>query len=284
MISIGETIDNRYNVKEHLGTGGMAEVFEAEDLITKRTVAIKILKEELKFDKNNLSLFNKEANASACMSHQNIMEIYNEGSYNGCPYLVIEYLKDQTLLDKLDYFTKFSVTEACQIMLQLLDAIDYTHKHGIIHRDIKPQNIFYMPNGTIKLGDFGIALNEKETGIPGNILGSVYYLAPEIFQGQKFSIQSDIYAAGVTLYQLVTGKTPYDGSTEEIANAHVKKPFPKASSVNQLIPHDIDSIILKACNKNPRARYKNAIEFKTAISNFLSGKKEKKSFLDRIFK
>lgn len=284
MINIGDTIDNRYNVVEHIGSGGMADVFEAKDLISKRTVAIKILKEELKDDLANISSFKKEASASASMSHQNIMEIYNEGTYKGCPYLVIEYLKNQTLLDKIEYFTKFTVKEGSQIMVQLLDAISYTHSHNIIHRDIKPQNIFYTPNGTIKLGDFGIALNENDTEIRGNILGSVYYLAPEVYTGKPYSVASDIYAAGVTFFHILTGRTPFEGTTEEIANAHIKKVFPKPSSFNPLIPKEIDEIILKATNKNPNSRYKSADEFKINILNFLNGVKTKKSFFERLFK
>lgn len=284
MINIGDTIDNRYNVLEHLGTGGMADVFEAKDLITSKVVAIKILKEELKEDKNNISSFRKEASSAASMSHPNIMEIYNEGTYQGCPYLVIEYLKNQTLLDKIEYFTKFAVKEGSQIMVQLLEAIEYTHSHNIIHRDIKPQNIFYMPNGTIKLGDFGIAVNENDAEKCGNILGSVYYLAPEVYSGKPYSIESDIYAAGITFFHILTGRTPFDGSTEEIAKAHMKSDFPKPSSINSSIPKEIDQIILKATKKNPEARYHSAKEFQIDVLNFLNGVKVKKSFLDRIFK
>ena len=284
MIKIGDTIDNRYNILEHLGSGGMADVFEAKDLITSKIVAIKILKEGLKHDGNVILSFKKEASAAASMSHPNIMEIYNESTYEGCPFLVIEYLKNQTLLDKIEYFTKFAPREGSQIMIQLLEAIHYTHSHNIIHRDIKPQNIFYMPNGTIKLGDFGIAVNENETGNLMNIIGSVHYLAPEIYSGKSYSVESDIYAAGVTFFHILTGRTPFDGTTEEIAKAHMKNDFPKPSSFNSLIPKELDQIILKATKKNPGARYRSAKEFQLDISNYLNGVKTKKSFLDRIFK
>ena len=283
MINIGDTIDNRYNVLEHLGTGGMADVFEAKDLIARRIVAIKILKDDLKNDALSIKSFKKEAQASASMSHQNIMEIYAEGTYQGCPYLAIEYLENQTLLDKIEYFTKFTVQEGSQIMIQLLEALAYTHSHNIIHRDIKPQNIFYMSNGTIKLGDFGIALSEEDLKVNENVLGSVYYLAPEVYQGKPYSIASDIYAAGVTFFHILTGKTPFDGSTKEIAEAHIKKDFPKPSSINSLIPKEIDEVILKATKKNPQQRYKDAKEFQLAISNFINGVKTKKSIFGRLF-
>ena len=229
MINIGETIDNRYNILEHLGTGGMADVFEAKDLITSKIVAIKILKEELKDEKSNIASFSEEARSSASMSHQNIMEIYNEGSYKGCPYLVIEYLENQTLLDKIEYFTKFSVNEGCQIMLQLLEAISYTHRHNIIHRDIKPQNIMILSNGMIKITDFGVAtaLNSTQLTQTNSVMGTVHYLPPEQAQGKGSTIRSDIYSMGIMMYELLVGHLPYKGeSAVEIALKHLKEPLP----------------------------------------------------------
>ena len=283
MISHGDIIDNRYNVLSLLGTGGMAVVFECRDMYTNKIVAVKIMKEELLEEAGMLDDFKKEIKATVQMSHPNIMEIYNEGVWKNRPFLVLEYLKGETLLDKIEFYTKFSVKEACEIMLQLLDAVSYTHEHGIIHRDIKPQNIFYLSNGTVKLGDFGIAKNEKEAENHGKILGSVHYLAPEVLQGKSFSIASDIYASGVSLFQLVTGVLPFDGSTKEVADCQVKKEFPHASNYVTLIPKEFDEIILKAVEKNPKNRYKNAEEFKAAIQLFLSGKKQKKSLFGRFF-
>ena len=283
MIRLGDIIDGRYNVLSLLGIGGMAVVFECNDTYLNKTVAVKILKEELLADQTMVSDFKKEVKSTIQMSFPNIVEIYGEGVWQNRPYLVLEYLKGETLLDKIEYYTKFTVKEACEIMLQLLDAISYTHKHNLIHRDIKPQNIFYLSNGTVKLGDFGIAKNEKEAENHGKILGSVHFLAPEIFKGETFSISSDIYAAGVTFFQLITGVLPFDGKTEEIAQMHLKKECPKPSNYSTQIPVEIDEIIFKAMAKNPKARYKNALEFKKAIEQFLSGKKEKQSFFKRLF-
>ena len=283
MIKIGDIIDTRYNVVSLLGFGGMAVVFECEDLFTKNVVAVKILKEEFLNDKVTVEEFKREIKATVQMSHQNIMEIYNEGVWNSRPYLVLEYLKGQTLLDKIEFYTKFSPKEACEIMLQLLDAISYTHEHQIIHRDIKPQNIFYLSNGLVKLGDFGIAKNEKEAENNGKILGSVHFLAPEVLTGKPFSISSDIYAAGITFFQLVTGVLPFDGSTQEVAEAQLKKECPKPSNFSTSIPKEIDEIILKALEKNPRNRYKTAKEFSKAIKDFLCGKQQKRSFFSRFF-
>ena len=283
MIKIGDIIANRYNVVSHLGTGGMAVVFECVDLYTEETVAVKILKEELLDDKTMVEDFKREVKSSVQMSHPNIMEIISEGVWNNRPFLVLEYLKGETLLDKIEFYTKFSVKESCEIMNQLLDAIQYTHNHKIIHRDIKPQNVFYLSNGTVKLGDFGIAKNEKEAENHGKILGSVHFLAPEVLTGQPFSVSSDIYAAGITFFQLVTGILPFDGSTQEVADAQVKRECPRPSSFQTSIPKDIDEIILKAVAKNPKNRYKSAVEFKNAILAFLSGKKQKRSIFSRLF-
>ena len=283
MIKIGDIIDSRYNVLSLLGIGGMAVVFECRDLFAKKTVAVKILKEELLNDKTMVDDFKKEVKASVQMRHPNIMEIYSEGVWQNRPYLVLEYLEGQTLLDKIEYYTKFAPLEACEIMLQLLDAISYTHDHKIIHRDIKPQNVFYLSNGTVKLGDFGIAKNEKEAENHGKILGSVHFLAPEVLSGEPFSICSDIYAAGITFFQLVTGILPFDGSTEKVAEMHIKKACPAPSEFQTTIPKDLDEIILKSVEKNPKKRYQTAGEFKQAIVSYLTGKKEKKSFLKRFF-
>lgn len=283
MISPGDIIASRYNVLSLLGIGGMAVVFECKDLYTNDTVAVKILKEELLDDVDSVADFKKEIKATIQMSHPSIMQIYNEGVWKKRPYLVLEYLKGQTLLDKIEYYTKFTVKEACEIMLQLLDAVAYTHDHQIIHRDIKPQNIFYLSNGTVKLGDFGIAKNEKEAENHGKILGSVHYLAPEVLQGKPFSIASDIYASGVTFFQLVTGILPFDGSTKEVAEAQIKKAFPNASSYVISLPKELDELIQKAVAKNPKNRYKNANEFSEAVKLFLQGKKQKKSLLSRFF-
>ena len=283
MISPGDIIASRYNVLSLLGIGGMAVVFECKDLYTNDTVAVKIIKEELLDDADSVADFKKEIKAIIQMSHPSIMQIYNEGVWKKRPYLVLEYLKGQTLLDKIEYYTKFTVKEACEIMLQLLDAVAYTHDHQIIHRDIKPQNIFYLSNGTVKLGDFGIAKNEKEAENHGKILGSVHYLAPEVLQGKPFSIASDIYASGVTFFQLVTGILPFDGSTKEVAEAQIKKPFPNASSYVISLPKELDELIQKAVAKNPKNRYKNANDFSEAIKLFLQGKKQKKSLLSRFF-
>lgn len=289
MIKIGDRIDGRYRISGRIGSGGMAEVFEAVDFISKKTVAIKIMKEELVDDKINVARFEKEATACASMNHPNIIHVYARGVVEDRPYMAYEYVKGQTLGSRLDFLTRLTVYESCQIMLQLLDAVSYIHKHDIIHRDIKPENIFYLPNGTVKLADFGIAVeaNPKETMTEKGIVGSVFYLAPEICEGKAPTIQSDIYAIGVTFFEMLTGRLPYEeGHAVDVAIAHIKKPFPSTAKYNPSVPKEIDRIIQKACKKNPKERYASADEMLEAIKSAMDNGgdfKKKKGILKRIF-
>ena len=232
MISIGDTIDNRYRIVEKLGSGGMADVYEANDVSKNCFVALKIIKEELLKDERSLKNFKDEIKISSSLNHPNIVKVFDEGVYEERPYIVIEYFKEQTLMDKLESLTRFSVQEAVDILIQALDATSYIHKHGLIHRDIKPQNIFYLTNGTIKLGDFGIATTQEESD--ERIIGSAYYLAPEVCAGKSFSIQSDIYALGISLFQLVTGQLPFDSLRVEVVMSNQMRkaiPLPSDSPV-----------------------------------------------------
>ena len=287
MIKIGDSIGNRYRITGRIGTGGSAEVYLATDFVKTQTVAIKILKEELATNPNSVSRFEHEAEACASFSHQNIVKVYNQGQVNGCPYLVFEYVKGQTLFDRLDFQTTFTLKESCEIMLQLLDAVGYIHSRGVIHRDIKPQNIFYLSNGIVKLADFGIAQSVDEADENQGVFGSVHYLAPEVCAGDQSSIQSDIYSCGVTFFQLLTGRLPFeDGSTKEIAMAQINRPFPHLSKFQPEIAGAFDRIIQKACAKNPRDRYQSCKDMMDDIIEAASNKdnlKVKRNILQKIF-
>lgn len=284
MINIGDLLDNRYRVLELIGSGGMAEVFVANDIISKSFVAIKIMKDSLTNDPENFANFKSEIEMTASMSHPNIVKVFNAGLYKDCPYLITEYFKDQTLSERLDYLTKFQLNEAIEIMIQLLSALEYTHNHKLIHRDIKPQNIFYFSNGLIKLGDYGIAFKENAS-CSNKILGSIHYLAPEIYKGVPYSVRSDIYAAGVTLFQLITGRLPFEERTyEEIKSHHLNRKFPNASSIVVNLPKEIDDIISKATCKNPSSRYLNVCQFKNDLISLKNGTYKKENFLRKILR
>lgn len=290
MIKIGTRIDERYRITSIIGTGGMAEVYEANDIITKKIVAIKVMREDLMSDPKNLQRFKYEILSSSSLDHPNIVKVYNQGEINGRPYIANEFIKGQTLREKLEFTTRFSCQEACSIMLQLASAVGYIHDHGIIHRDIKPQNIYYLSDSTVKIGDFGIAIfvNDFSDEKSDAVVGSVHYLAPEVSKGKNSSIQSDIYALGVTFFELVTGRLPFEGDDPvDIAISHIKKPFPKPHSFNPDIPERIEQIILKATQKEPKLRYKNAQEMyqdiEIVMSNKDNFKAEKPNILKRIF-
>jgi serine/threonine-protein kinase len=289
MIEIGDKIDGRYRIVSRVGSGGMAEVYEATDIFSKKIVAIKIMKEDLLKNPENLKRFKYELISSASLNHPNIVKVYNQGEVDGRPYIANEFIKGQTLKEKLDFSTSLSVHESCEIMLQLCSAVNYIHQHGVIHRDIKPQNIYYMSDGTVKLGDFGIAINEQDfsDSNSNSIMGSVHYLAPELCQSGHATVQSDIYALGVTFFELITGRLPYeDGEAIDIAVQHVKKPFPSPTKFNPNLSKEIEHIIMKACKKDPKERYESAFLMAQDIDNAMKNKDnfhERKGFFSKLF-
>ena len=289
-IKIGALVDGRYRINARIGHGGMAEVYEATDIINKRKVAIKMIREDVMANPINLRRFQNEATIASSLSHPNIVKVYNHGTIEGRPYIANEYVKGQTMKDMLDFRSSIPIPEAVGYMMQLTSALFYAHQHNIIHRDIKPQNIYVMPDGTIKLGDFGIAQADGlDDGLtkPSEIVGSVHYLAPEISQGKPASIQSDIYAAGVTFYELLTGHVPFEKDTPvNVAVAHVKEKFPPVKKYLPTCPKEIERIIATATKKRLSERYKGADEFYedlVELSKNPSVLKEKKPLLARIF-
>lgn len=289
-LKIGTLIDGRYRVTARIGHGGMAEVYEANDVISKKTIAIKMIREDVMRNPINLKRFQNEATIAASLNHPNIVKVYNHGTIGGVPYIANEYIKGQSLKDALDFRGSIPIKEALQYMIQLANALYYAHQHNIVHRDIKPDNIFLLPDGMIKLGDFGIAQADgmsNDLTETKEIVGSVHYLAPEISKGKPATIKSDIYAAGVTFFELITGHVPYEkNNAVNIAVAHIKEKFPSPKKYLPDCPKEIERIILKATKKNPNERYKNANEFALdliEISKHPELLKEKKSLFARIF-
>lgn len=290
-LNIGGLFDGRFKILARIGHGGMAEVYEAQDIINKRKVAIKLIREDIMKDPVNLRRFENEATIAASLSHPNIVAVYNHGTFEGRPYIANEYVKGQTLKDMLDFRGTLSLQETVSYILQLTSALSYAHYHGIVHRDIKPDNIFVMTDGTIKLGDFGIAqANGIDDGLTKNnedIIGSVHYLAPEIIQGHPASGQSDIYAVGVTFFECLTGHVPFEKDTAvNIAVAHVREKFPSVRKYIPTCPREIEKIIFKSTKKNKKERYLTAKEFHDElelVSQNPELMKEHKGFIARFF-
>jgi len=290
MINAGDVIIDRYRIKETIGEGGMAIVYLAFDMVTKREVAIKMIREETMKNPVNLSRFEREARAAASLNHQNVVRVINLGTYEGRPFMVNELVKGQTLKDVLKERGKFTFLEACDIMYQLCSAVLHAHQHNVIHRDIKPENVFITQDGTIKLGDFGIATfqdNNARVTKSEVVVGSVHYLAPELSQGSPATIQSDIYSLGITFFELITGKVPFDDqSPVSVALKHIKEKFPSAKKYNPKTPMIIDKIIQKSCAKSPSDRYKDVFEMRKDIDRILRDPTliKKKSFFERLFR
>lgn len=286
MIKLNDLIDGRFRIISRLGTGGMADVYEANDIISKKLVCLKVMKEELLNDKENLNRFKEESRNLALLNHPNIIKIYGVGEIENRPYMANEYVKGLTLREKLNYSISLSLNETLNIMMQLTQGIAFVHKHGLIHRDIKPDNLFLLSDGTLKIADFGISLLEGSAGSNQKIQGTIYYCAPEVLLGNPVSKLNDIYSMGVLFYELLTGEVPFNGKNkEEVAYKQVKKKFPDVSSVISNYPKELDKLIAKACKKDPAERYQSAMDFYNAIADFNEKKDnliKKKGLISRI--
>ncbi|MGI6644390.1 MAG: serine/threonine-protein kinase [Bacilli bacterium] len=268
MINQGTVIDKRYRIEDVIGEGGMGLVYSAYDKFIDERVAIKFLK-VASANSINVKRFENEARAMAALNHQNIISILNIGQYEDRPYMVTELIHGNTLDVELETRIKFTYIEALDIMDQLCQAIIVTHDAGVIHADIKPSNIYIMADGTIKLGDFGIAASiEQSTSDKQSetIIGSTQYLAPEVCLGHPNTVQSDIYSLCVTFFQLITGRVPFDGRNNlEIATKQVKEPFPSIKKYISSVPPKLEKVIYKGVKKNPAKRYKSVKELHEKI-------------------
>ena len=289
-VKIGTLVDGRYRITSRIGHGGMAEVYEATDIINKNLVALKFIKEDVMKNAVNIKRFENEALIAASLNHPNIVKVYNHGTLNGVPYMANEFIKGQTLKDVLDFRGPIPLAETLDYLIQLTDALSFAHNHGIIHRDIKPENIYVMSDGTIKLGDFGIAQAEgidSEFTKTSEIIGSVHYLAPEIAKGEQASQKSDIYSTGVVFYELLTGHPPFERDTPvNIAVAHIRDKFPSVRNYLPSCPKEVERVIYKATKKNPSDRYIDAKEFHddlVAIKENPQLLKDSRGFFSKLF-
>ncbi len=267
-----EMIARRYCIKSLIGQGGMADVYLAFDQILNREVAIKVLRDKLADDPVAVVRFQREASAASKLSHPNVVDIYDVGEADGCHYIVMEYVRGQTLKQLISRRGALDYHEAIGIMHQLTSAIALAHAHHIIHRDIKPQNVLVKDDGTVKITDFGIAVatNSVQLTYYNTVMGSAHYLAPESAQGKEPNGQIDIYSLGIVFYELLTGEVPFRGSTPtEIALKHLREPLPYPRLFNPSIPQSVENIVIKATAKDVDERYKYADEMLYDIDHCL---------------
>ena len=256
-------VANRYEVVQHIGQGGMADVFLAIDTILNRHVAIKILRSDQSTDAISILRFEREAQAATTLAHPNIVEIYDVGEYKNHHYIVMEYVAGKTLKKVIRDRAPLLNLEAVDTMKQLTSAVAEAHKRGIIHRDIKPQNVIVKSDGSLKILDFGIATAKGSAQLTqaNNVMGSVHYLAPELAKGEPASPQSDIYALGIVFYEMLTGDVPFKADQAvQIALQHMREPMPSVHKANPNVPQSVENIIIRATAKNPRLRYQSCDE------------------------
>lgn len=261
MIKIGMMIGDRYEILEKIGTGGMSDVYKAKDHKLNRFVAVKVLKQEFSENANFVSKFRIEAQAAAGLMHPNIVNVYDVGEEGDNHYIVMELVDGITLKKYIEKKARLSVKEAVSIAIQVSMGIEAAHNNHIIHRDIKPQNIIISKEGKVKVTDFGIAKAATSNTITSNVMGSVHYTSPEQARGGYSDEKSDIYSLGVTMFEMLTGRVPFNGETTvAIAIKHIQEEFPSPREYVSEIPVCVEQIVFKCCQKSPDRRYQSMSE------------------------
>lgn len=258
-------LDKRYELLEHIGSGGMAEVYKAKDLILERLVAVKILNSQYAGDTEFVQRFHREARGAARLSHPNIVGVYDVGEDDGRHYIVMELVEGQTLKNMIAEKGKLDVEEALHIAKKIAAALEMAHKNNLVHCDIKPHNILVTANGAVKVADFGIARAVSSSTLTYNdtVVGSVHYFSPEQAKGTAITPKSDVYSLGVVLYEMLTGQLPFDGSTPVgIALKHLQEDALSLRSIDESIPGKIDMIVMRAMDKNRDNRPDSTAMFK----------------------
>ncbi len=258
MVKIGMMLGNRYEILEKIGTGGMSDVYRAKCHKLNRFVAVKVLKQEFAENENFVAKFVIEAQAAAGLMHPNIVNVYDVGEEAGIHYIVMELIEGITLKKYIEKKVRLSYKEAVSIAIQVSMGIEAAHNNHIIHRDIKPQNIIISKDGKVKVTDFGIAKAATSNTITSNVMGSVHYTSPEQARGGYSDEKSDVYSLGITMFEMLTGRVPFNGETTvAIAIKHIQEELPYPSDFVPEIPIAVESIVLKCCQKSPDRRYQN---------------------------
>jgi eukaryotic-like serine/threonine-protein kinase len=270
---IGSVFDGRYRIERKLGAGGMADVYLAEDQELGRRVAIKILNDRHAADDSFIERFRREAKNAAGLSHPNIVSIYDRGEAEGTYYIAMEYLDGRSLKELIVGRGPAPIKTAIDYARQILAAVGFAHKHGIVHRDIKPHNVLVGPEGRLKVTDFGIARSgASQMTEVGSIIGTAQYLSPEQARGAPVDQTSDLYSVGVVLYEMLTGQVPFTGDTPlEIAMKHLSEVPVPPSELRPEVPHDLDSVVLRALAKDPHERYQSAEEMDADLARVAEG-------------
>ena len=271
---IGNVFDGRYRIERKLGTGGMADVYLAEDQELGRRVAIKILNDRHAADDQFVERFRREAKNAAGLSHPNIVSVYDRGTAEGTYYIAMEYLDGRSLKELIVSRGPAPVKTAVEYARQILAAVGFAHRHGIVHRDIKPHNVLVAGDeGRVKVTDFGIARSgASQMTEVGSIIGTAQYLSPEQARGSPVDQTSDLYSVGVVLYELLTGQVPFTGETPlEIAMKHLSEVPKPPSELRPEVPHDLDLVVLRALAKDPADRYQTAEEMDADLERVLRG-------------
>ena len=256
MLKTGMIIAERYEIVGKIGTGGMADVYKAMDHKLNRFVAVKVLKPEFREDTTFIRKFRSEAQAAAGLTHPNIVNVFDVGDDGGVYYIVMELIEGITLKEYISKKGKLSIKEATSIAIQVSMGLEAAHSHGIVHRDVKPQNIIISTDGKVKVTDFGIARAASSNTISSNVMGSVHYSSPEQVRGGYSDEKSDIYSLGITLYEMVTGRVPFDGDTTvAIAIKHLQEEMVPPSVYTPDLPYSLEQIILKCTQKSVDRRY-----------------------------
>ena len=272
MIKIGMIIGDRYEILEKIGTGGMSDVYKAKDHKLNRFVAVKVLKQEFSENANFVSKFRIEAQAAAGLMHPNVVNVYDVGEEDGIYYIVMELVEGITLKKYIEKKARLSVKEAISIAIQISMGIEAAHNNHIIHRDIKPQNVIISKEGKVKVTDFGIAKAATSNTITSNVMGSVHYTSPEQARGGYSDEKSDIYSLGITLFEMLTGRVPFNGETTvAIAIKHIQEELPSPREFVSEIPVSVEQIVFKCCQKSPDRRYQSMgeliVDLKKSLMN-----------------
>ncbi|GHE09670.1 Stk1 family PASTA domain-containing Ser/Thr kinase [Klenkia taihuensis] len=277
-----QVLGERYEIGGVLGRGGMAEVHRGRDLRLGREVAVKVLRSDLARDPSFQVRFRREAQAAASLNHPAIVAVYDTGedrtTTGATPYIVMEYVEGETLRDVLRREGRLEASRAMSLTADICAALDFSHRNGIVHRDVKPGNVMITPQGTVKVMDFGIARAVSDSAATmtstAAVIGTAQYLSPEQARGEGVDARSDVYSAGCLLYELVTGAPPFTGdSPVAVAYQHVREDPRTPSSINPEVPPELDAILLKAMSKNPANRYQSAAEMRSDLLRAVAGQR-----------